>query len=449
MTFQLLTKPYFNVRFRDRMSTSKLNLGIDFGTNNTVFAFQDKNGVKIAQHFDLTDVGCRSCLFFPERKNGADFSIGKKAMDDYLSSIHGGNSGRRILSIKTLLFDEGIDSVSIYDTEWSPSVLAGAFLKKLKDDFESKYWTKSSKATVCRPVRLSDNPSCDRYLEKRLRMAMEFAGFNQVEIIPEPISALLNIKTGLKPGSKVLVADFGAGTSDFCIAEIPKDPEDIQTLCASVLATSGISIGGDKFTQNLFLEYVTSHLGKNALHKLSSKSFSTTPVHIYGQLIDWYGLWKLRSADRMEGLNRIIFNSKTPKDKIELLRLKRVIQENLSYEILEAVENAKKDLSESEVATVRYQRTGDPEISIETPLTAEMLDEAIHIEIEKIGKTIDLVHERAGVSPKEIDTVLMTGGSSLALPIRNLLEFKFPNKVTMRNLFTAVAEGASQYSAIS
>lgn len=431
------------------MSTSKLNLGIDFGTNNTVFAFLGTDGIKIAQHFNRTETGCRSCLFFPEKKEGADFSIGQQAMDDYLLSVHGGKPGRRILSTKTLLFDESIDTFSIYGTEWSPVILAGSFIKKLKDDFESKYGVKTSKATVCRPVNLSSNPACDKYLEKRLLMAMEFAGFDQVEIIPEPISALLNIRTGLKPGSKVLIADFGAGTSDFCVAEIPTNIEDIRAMFSSILSTSGISIGGDKFTQNLFLEHATSHLGKNASHKLSSTSFSTTPVHIYSQLIDWHGLWKLRSPDNMDRLDRIIFNSKTEKDKMELLRLRRVIQENLSYEILESVETAKKELSETESTRIKYNREGDPVISLNELLTEEMLSDAVLVEIEKIDKTINLTLEKAGLHSKDIDTVLMTGGTSLAPPIISLLNFRFPEKVTMTNLFTAVAEGASQYSAIS
>ncbi len=444
-----LTKSHFNVRYYDKMSTSKINLGIDFGTNNTVFAFQDKNGIRVAQHFNQTEVGCRSCLFFPENKGGAEFSIGKQAMDDYLSSVHGGGAGRRILSIKALLFDEALDSVSIYNTDWSPTEMAGVFLKKLKDDYESKYWTKNSKATVCRPVILSTNPSCDKYLEKRLRMAMEFAGYDQIEIIPEPIAALLNIKTGLKPGSKVLVADFGAGTSDFCIVQIPNNPEDIKAMCASVLATSGIGIGGDKFTQNLFLEYMTPHLGKNALHKSSLESFNTTPIHIYHQLVDWYGLWKLKSAARMETLRRIISNSKTPADKLELLRLKRVIVENLSYEMLESVEIAKKELSESKATNIQYHRTGYPEISINDSLTERMLDEVVHTEIRKIDGTINQALKQADVSQEDVDLVFMTGGTSLATPIRNLLEHKFPNRVVMNNLFTAVAEGASQYSTIS
>lgn len=431
------------------MSTSKLNLGIDFGTNNTVFAFSGDNGTRIANHFNQNEVGCRSCLFFPEADEGSEFSIGQKATDDYLSSVNGGKSGRRILSIKSLLFDEKIDSILIYKTVWTPMELAGAFLKKLKDDFEGKYWTKAHKATVCRPVTLSENPGCDKYLENRLLLAMEFAGFKQTVVIPEPIAALLNMRSGLKPGSRVLVADFGAGTSDFCIAQIPDNPEDIEALRTSVISTSGISIGGDVLTQNLFLGFTPSYFGKNAKHKLSGDSFTDTPVQIYKQLTDWRGLWKLRSAKSMEGLDRIIFNAKTPLDRTELLRLRRLIVENLSYELLESVEGTKKALSDSDSATLQYHKGGDPEISFEKTLTAEMFKEVVIGEIQKINETIDTALNRAGVSSKEIDAVLMTGGTSLALPVRKLLEFKFPGKVTMSNLFTAVAEGASQYSAIS
>lgn len=431
------------------MSTSKLNLGIDFGTNNTVFAFQDKNGVRIAQHFDLTDVGCKSCLFFPEADEGSEFSIGQKATDDYFMSVNGGKSGRRILSIKSLLFDENIDSVLIYKTIWSPTELAGAFLKKLKDDFENRYWTKVQKTTVCRPVNLSEKLGCDKYLENRLSLAMEFAGFTETKIIPEPVAALLNTRSDLKPGSKVLVADFGAGTSDFCIAKIPEDLDDTNAICSSIMSTSGISIGGDVLTQNLFLKYTQSYFGKDAKHKLSGNSYGDTPVHIYGQLMHWRDLWKLRSAKNMEGLDRIIFNAKTPLDKIQLLRLKRLIQENLSYELLEEVETTKKELSQSSTASIKYHKAGDPEISLDVNLTTDMFKETTISEVLRIDRTIELALNRAGISSKEIDQVLMTGGTSLALPIRELLESKFPSKVTMINLFTAVAEGASQYSAIS
>ncbi len=430
------------------MSTSKLNLGIDFGTNNTVFAFSSEGGTKIADHFNQNEIGCKSCLFFSESEEGSEFSIGQKATDDYLSSVNGGKGGRRILSIKSLLFDEKIDSIPIYKTIWTPAELAGAFLKKLKDDFEDKYWTKAHKATVCRPVNLSEDLRCDKYLENRLLLAMKFAGFDQAVVIPEPIAALLNMKSKLKPDSKVLVADFGAGTSDFCIAQIPDNPEDIDALCASVISTIGVSIGGDALTQNLFLEFTPPYFGKSAKYRLSGDSFTDTPIHIYRQLTDWRGLWKLRSAKSMEGLDRIIFNAKTPLDRTELLRLRRLIQENLSYELLEAVENTKKALSESNSASIQYRKIGNPEISLDVHLSIGMFEEVVINEINRINSTINQASDRAGLSSNEIDVVLMTGGTSLALPVRKLLETRFPGKVTISNLFTAVAEGASQYSAI-
>jgi hypothetical chaperone protein len=431
------------------MSTLKLNLGIDFGTNNTVFAFSGDNETRIAQHFGLTEVGCKSCLFFPEADEGSEFTIGQKALDDYLKSVNGGRPGRRILSIKSLLFDKDIDSILIYKNNWSPVELAGEFLKKLKDDFENKYWTKAEKVTVCRPVTLSDNPGCDKYLENRLRVTLEFAGFKEIEIIPEPIAALLNMRTELQPGSKILVADFGAGTSDFCVVQIPENSTDISALCASVLSTSGISIGGDKLTQNLFLEHTPPYFGKNAQHKLSGNSFSETPVHFYRQLTDWRGLWKMRSPQIMEGINQMIFNAKTPEDKEQLLRLRRLIRDNLSYELLEAVETSKKLLSDSNITTITYHKDGEPKIVFDETLTSEMFEEATTEETKELNKTIDKALNNARVSPEEINLVLMTGGTSLALPVRNLLESKFPNKITMTNLFTAVAEGASHYTAIS
>ncbi len=425
----------------------QLNLGIDFGTNNTLFAFTGENGTEIARHFNQKEVGCRSCLFFPEKDFGTEFSIGTKAITDYLSSVHGGEEGRILLSIKHLMTLTDIDSIRIYDAEWSPVELMGAFLKKLKNDFEEKYMVRIPKVTICRPVTLSSNPSCDRYLERRLLSAMDYAGFEQVKVIPEPISALLGFETELEPGTNVLVADFGAGTSDFCVAKIPADFKDIPTLFSSVLSTSGVSIGGDILTRNLFLEYATPHFGKDAQYKLSSTSLGEIPTHYYTLLTDWCNLWKLRDARNVEALKNFIFNAGNPEDKNSLLRLKRVIEENLSFELFESVEAGKKSLSESDVNNLVYRRDGTPEICLDKPVTAEMFEQVVSEEIREIDKTIDIALERASMSSEDIGSVIMTGGTSLAKPIRNLLVSKFPGKVAEGDLLTAVAKGASRYSA--
>ena len=61
--------------------------------------------------------------------------------------------------------------------------------------------------------------------------------------------------------------------------------------------------------------------------------------------------------------------------------------------------------------------------------------------IKEIDDIVDEVIAKAGITSDEIDVVIRTGGSSQIAAVRQLMEEKFPGKVTEHDPFTSVAAG--------
>ena len=61
--------------------------------------------------------------------------------------------------------------------------------------------------------------------------------------------------------------------------------------------------------------------------------------------------------------------------------------------------------------------------------------------LEDIDQLLDQVLASANVQDSDIDVVIRTGGSSLIASVRDLLEKRFPSKVTTHDPFTSVAAG--------
>jgi hypothetical chaperone protein len=59
----------------------------------------------------------------------------------------------------------------------------------------------------------------------------------------------------------------------------------------------------------------------------------------------------------------------------------------------------------------------------------------------QLDELVQVVLLRAGLRAQDIDVVVRTGGSSLIVAVRQLLERAFPGKVTEHDPFTSVASG--------
>ncbi len=92
--------------------------------------------------------------------------------------------------------------------------MIGIFLLELKRRAEAILGDDVDTAVIGRPARYSLEDGSDKFALHRMQKATEFAGFKNVEFVPEPLAAALDVRREMKSEKIALIGDFGGGTSD-------------------------------------------------------------------------------------------------------------------------------------------------------------------------------------------------------------------------------------------
>jgi hypothetical chaperone protein len=121
---------------------------------------------------------------------------------------------------------------------------------------------------------------------------------------------------------------------------------------------------------------------------------------------------------------------------VKFERLKDLISYNYSYNCIQAIKQAKAQLSESMETCIDI-----PELNLRIPFTRAQLDDILADELNNLRNLIDGLLARVGLQRADVTLVIRTGGSSLIVAVKNLLESMFPNRVAAHDPFTSVAGG--------
>ncbi|AZU01892.1 molecular chaperone DnaK [Brevibacterium linens] len=267
-------------------------------------------------------------------------------------------------------------------TDWSTEIggkkmtapeISARILQKLKHDAEEYLQEKVTDAVITVPAYFND---AERQATKD---AGEIAGLNVSRIINEPTAAALAY--GLERGKEdelILVFDLGGGTFDVSLLEVAKDEDDFSTI--QVRATSGDNrLGGDDWDQ---------------------------------RIVDWL----VEQVKNNYGVD-------LTKDATALQRLK------------EAAEQAKKELSSATSTNISLQYLSMSEngpIHLDETLTRAKFEDLTKDLLERTKAPFHAVMKDAGVSVKDIDHVVLVGGStrmpSVTQVVTELTGGKEPNK---------------------
>ncbi|MCX4098900.1 molecular chaperone DnaK [Nocardia sp. alder85J] len=278
------------------------------------------------------------------------------------------NVDRTIRSVKRHMGDTSW-SVDIDGKKYTPQEISARVLMKLKRDAEEYLGEEITDAVITVPAYFED---AQRQATKE---AGQIAGLNVLRIVNEPTAAALAY--GLDKGEKeqtILVFDLGGGTFDVSLLEIGEGVVEVR-------ATAGDNhLGGDDWDN---------------------------------RVVTWL-------VDKFKGSSGIDLT----KDKMAMQRLR------------EAAEKAKIELSSSQGTSINL-----PYITVDADKNPLFLDEQLtRAEFQKI--TSDLldrtrqpfqqVIKDAGISVKDIDHVVLVGGST-RMPavtdlVRELTGGKEPNK---------------------
>jgi molecular chaperone DnaK len=276
------------------------------------------------------------------------------------------------------------DEVRVYlpgtDTEITTEEVSAHILRKMKEDAEKHLGEPVTQAVITVPAYFNDAQ------RQATKDAGRIAGLEVLRIINEPTAASLAYGIDKKKNEKILVWDLGGGTFDVSLLEVGDG-------VVEVLATAGDThLGGDDYDQKI-VDYVAAEFQKE------------------------YG--------------------------IDLRKDRRALQR-----LIEAAEKAKVELSQVLETTVSLpfisaDREGQP-LHLEVRLTRAKFEDITSDLTERCTKPFRQVLSDAKVDVKELDEVILVGGSTRMPRIQELVKSltgKEPNRSV--NPDEVVAVGAA------
>ncbi|MEO8680411.1 MAG: Hsp70 family protein [Vicinamibacterales bacterium] len=417
-------------------------LGIDFGTTNSALAVADRSGEARLAHFatahGTTDT-FRSILYFepgPIRGGHGGDSIvaGPEAIRRYREAIH---KGRFIQSLKTYLGDSSFTGTLIGGRRRSLEELIGLILQRLLAAGTAALGPLPARAVVGRPVHFTTARSeeDDDLALGRLRTALGYAGITEPVFEYEPVAAAYAYRQRLQKPATVLIGDFGGGTSDFSILALePAIAAGSNGI--AILGNDGVAIAGDAFDRLIVQHAVAPQLGKGSEYLSPPHKMLPTPEWVYSRLERWHHLSFLKSTTTIEMLERV---QKTSTARNAIAALLHLIDEDLGYELHEAVNGAKTALSATLETDLHFALSP---VSIDWHGTRDEFEQWLAPDLAVIDSCVEGLLTRAGVAAAAIDTVFLTGGSSFVPSVRRLFEERFPNAaITGGQELTSVATG--------
>ena len=213
-------------------------IGIDLGTTNTVVSYYDevaRDGA-CCPDFEGTNL-TPSAVFFEKSQDDEDgwnHVVGKVAKE--IAILHPDRTATRFKR----LMGRTTEAITLENRTFSPQELSAFMLERAVENAESALDRKIRNVVITVPAYFGD-------LQRKATLeAGKLAGLNVIDILDEPIAALVHCTTLSDLTDKVvLVIDLGGGTLDLIAARVTQD-------CIQELEIDGdIGLGGSDWDDAL------------------------------------------------------------------------------------------------------------------------------------------------------------------------------------------------------
>jgi len=433
------------------LSTDSLgpSLGIDFGTTNSSIAFARGDGSVELVSFPSAKAATesfRSVLYLEQQKHAGRTQIkgftGPQAIEHYLYAEH---KGRLIQSLKSYLSSRTLTGTEMFGRRYTVEDLISRILTDLRLAAERQFGSPVRQATVGRPVRFvgAESVADDDFAVERLRQAFLHAGFESVEFEMEPIAAAYAYESTLDHDELIMIGDFGGGTSDFSLLHVGPGVRGRGRTAKDLLGNSGLGLAGDSFDARIVRKLVSPALGSNSLERSYAQApdrpasiIPAAPAWIYANLERWHYLSFLKTRNVAEILKSARARTQEP-EKIEALI--NLIEEDLGYQLHQAVQRLKVDLSHHGSAEFHFR---DGSMDLVNTVERADFESWIEEDLQSIERCVDALLESSSIAAGDVDRVFLTGGTSFVPAVRRIFESRFgASRVRTGNEFTSVARG--------
>jgi molecular chaperone DnaK len=361
------------------MAAGEKIIGIDLGTTNSVVAIMEGSEPKVIANAEGNRL-TPSVVAFTEK---GETLVGEPARRQAVT-----NPTRTVYSIKRFMGRRHSEveteekmvpykitggsndyvKVKIGDKEYSPQEISAKVLRKLKEAAESYLGHKVNKAVITVPAYFNDAQ------RQATKDAGQIAGLEVARIINEPTAAALAYGLDKKKDEKIVVFDLGGGTFDVSVLQVAGGGDgEGETKVFEVISTHGDThLGGDDFDEAL-INYVAREFEKENAVDLR-------------------------------------------KDPMALQRLQ------------EACEKAKKELSSLPQTDINLPfitiANGVPK-HLTMTISRSKFEELVDHLVERCRKPVLQAMKDAKLEPKDIDEVVLVGGSTRVPKVQRLVKDLF------------------------
>ncbi|MCW5722958.1 MAG: Hsp70 family protein [Devosia sp.] len=396
-----------------------LSCGLDFGTSNSTLSRIGADGQPHLVALEGGQATIPSVIFFGFEDDSVHF--GRAAVAEYVS----GAEGRLMRSLKSVLGTAlYADTTRVKAKRLGFGEIIGNFVGELKRRAEAQLGGELTDVVMGRPVQfVDDDAEADAEAQAQLEAAVRAQGFTNIVFQYEPIAAALDYERQVASEKLALIVDLGGGTSDFSLVRVAPERAGAADRSADILATAGVHIGGTDFDRLLAMARVMPELGLGS-KTLDGKRY--LPVAPYYDLSTWHRINRLYDAKALRDLRSTIREA-AEAERVETMVM--LVEDRLGHRLVGAVEAAKIALSDHDRTAFAFPVR---ERMIETEISVAQLGAALAEAVGRLETTIAETLRRAGLGPEAVNSLILTGGSTLVPEVSRRLQALFPGAEVVR-----------------